>query len=113
MYFFSMLSIFSSFMFLAFVFKNNAWSIVPLLTFIYAKTVFGIAYQSSVFSLKYLVQFYFIKKEQEKEAFRRRKNRTALLMFIWIIVMIIGYLIDIGYNYIYWMFIDREERKQD
>ena len=112
-YFFSLLSIGSSFIWLAFAFKNNVWSVLPLLTFIYAKTIFGIAYQSSVFSLKHLVQFYFIKKEKERCAFTKRKNRAALLMFIWIILMIICYFGDIGFNYIFWLFVKREERVEE
>ena len=34
-------------------------------------------------------------------------------MFIWIILMIICYFGDIGFNYIFWLFVKREERKED
>ena len=106
-YVFSLTALLFSFLYMAFVFKSNKWSIFPFLTVVYSKTFFGLAYQSSVFSLKQIVQFYFVQKEStNKSDYTDKKTRNAILMLIWMVALFVCYLVDSGYNYFYFVFFE-------
>lgn len=66
-YAFSLLSCTAWTLDLAFAQKNNLWQYVPFALGIYCKILFGISYQSSIFDLKYVVQFCFKTEEQRMD----------------------------------------------
>jgi len=67
-YFWSLLSNISWGIFLAFCMQNNMYQYLPYVTGVYAKILVGIAYQASIFDLKYVVKFYFQTNQDFGEA---------------------------------------------
>ena len=69
----------------------------------------GIAYQSSIFDLKYIVGYYFNANKKvntiaDEEAFTRRRRRTTLIMVIWFLAMVVYWLADLSVNYFWFYF---------
>ena len=70
----------------------------------------GIAYQSSIFDLKYIVGYYFNANKKvntiaDEMAFTRRRRRTTLIMVIWFLAMVVYWLADLSVNYFWFYFI--------
>lgn len=78
----------------------------------YSKILVGVAYQSSIFDLKYIVGFYFstnFKKSQSSGSidefeFTRRRKRTEILMSVWFYIIFVYFVADLIVNYIYLYF---------
>ena len=63
----------------------------------------GIAYQASIFDLKYVVQFYF-KTDNNKlneEEFSKKRLLIQRIMFLWAALVCLYYLCDMYFNYIH------------
>ena len=80
--------------------KDNAWQYIPYATAIYCKIQVGIAYQASIYDLKYVVTYYF-KMSMTEEQFLSKRKTTDLVMTIWSLVVFLFFLSDIGVNYIF------------
>ena len=62
----------------------------------------GIAYQASIFDLKYVVQFYFKtdKLKLNEDEFNKKRKCMQTTMFLWSVCVCIYYFCDIYFNYI-------------
>ena len=114
MYIFSLLSNLCWILCFSMVTLQNEYQYPPYATAVYSKILVGIAYQSSIYDLKYIVGFYFktnsTNKHQsqiqdEEDAFQKRRLRAERLMAIWFIAILVYYVADISVNYIWYYFI--------
>ena len=76
-YFWSLLSNLSWTLYFSLAVLNNKFQYPPFCTACYSKILVGIAYQASIFDLKYVVQFYFKtdKLKLNEEDFVKKRER--------------------------------------
>ena len=77
---------------------DNLAQYLPYATAIYCKIQVGVAYQASIFDLKYVVTYYF-KQDMTEEQFQKKRKTTDTLMTIWSLIIFLFFLSDIGVNY--------------
>ena len=114
-YIFSILSSFCWVLCFSLVMEPNEYQYPPYATAVYSKILVGIAYQASIFDLKYIVGYYFnvqnkVQTKEDEYAFNKRRNRTELYMIIWFLVILVYYFVDIAVNYVYFYYISNNEK---
>lgn len=112
-YTFSILSSLCWILCFSLVTEPNDYQYPPYAIAIYSKILVGIAYQSSIFDLKYIVGFYFsasynqVKGQTDstdEQQFTRRRKRVEVIMIIWFTVVLIYFFSDLAVNYVFLYF---------
>ena len=101
-YFWSLLSNLSWALYFSSAVLDNRFQYPPFCTACYSKIIVGIAYQASIFDLKYVVQFYFKtdKLKLNEEEFIKKRELMSKIMFSWSVLVCVYYLCDMYFNYV-------------
>ena len=115
MYVFSMIANVCRFFYIVFqmMSRDREWVFIPWTTAVYAKIMFGISYQSSLFGLKHLLDYHFSKSDQKGAVeLSNKKKRVDVLMYAWQAFVFFTYLADACYNYIYFFYVDTDDMEE-